>query len=203
MLTKLLSPRTQLYVAVLTLVLSGCQRTTPASPETLTGVIAQGWSGQAASLRLDAVTFSSESGTVLAEVPIGADGRFTTTLPTQEDVAGALTPVEGCESLEVSPSPLNVVYAEARVYASTAASAEKLGVLGYQADVAGTLVSVILIYADAAGRVSGSCQDLGLDFDLDLLEGWNQVLYAQRGNSTTLTTGDLPDGLRWRFYATQ
>lgn len=204
----ILSPRswrTWLYLAALTLVLSGCYRTpTPGTgtvTETLTGTVTEGWPGQPASLRLEAVTLASAK--VLAEVPIAADGRFTLTLPPREALADALTPAERlCGSLEVAPGSLEVLYAEARVYASADPDARQLGVLGYQADAAGSLVSVILIYAGAAGRVEGSCRELGLDMDLELLEGWNQVLHAQRGGSTTLTTGTLPGGLSWRYYAT-
>lgn len=206
MFRPVLSPLTWLYIVVLALILSGCQRTPSAGPDTfgpdtLAGVITEGWPGQPASLRLEAVTFLDA--TVLAEAPIGADGRFTMPLPGEQGVAGALTPLyEICDSLEVSPSPLDVLYAEARVYASTSANAEPVGVLGYQADSAEGLISVILVYAASAGRVSGSCRDLGLDFNLDLLEGWNQVLYTESRGGTTLTTGSLPDGLRWRYYAT-
>lgn len=193
------------------LVLSGCQRTPLTGSEALTGVITESWPGQAASLRLEAVTFSSA--TVLAEAPIGADGHFTMPLPGDQDVVDALTPVDAealcalfgpdpTSTTEVTPSPLDVLYAEARVYASAAADAEPLGVLGYQADSAEGLISVILVYAASAGTVEGSCGSGELVFDLDLVAGWNEVAYTQSGNSITLKTGGLPDRLSWRFYAT-
>lgn len=183
----------------------------PTGPRTLTGVVTEGWSGQSASLRLEAVTFSDAI--VLTEAPIGADGSFTVTLPDPQELADRLTPVEAdalcalyepdpATPPEVTPASLEALYAEARVYSSTAAEAEPVGVLGYQADTAAGLASVVQVYAASAGTVEGSCGDGALTFDLELVAGWNEVLHTESGGDTTLTAGSLPGGLRWRYYAT-
>lgn len=96
MFRSTLSPRTWRYLTALTLVLSGCQRAPPSGTVTVTGAIAgtvtEGWPGQAASLRLEAVTLASAK--VLAEAPIAADGRFALTLPARAILADAPTPAE-------------------------------------------------------------------------------------------------------------
>jgi len=181
----------------------------------LSGTV-ENWIGQAATLKAELA--DTVDSAVLAEAPMGADGSFSLTLPGEEQVADYLGPMPGtsCEedggtgTVVVTPSTLEVASVSYAAYDSADSNASLLGEVFHAVRSEGSSTIVYQLYAASSGTVTGSCistfeDENGVEatytrtYDMNLVAGWNDVMFTFTENSATSSTGNVPATARWEY----
>ena len=179
------------------------------SGEVLSGTV-QGWTGQAATVKAEAVDIGGQNLGVLAEAPLNADGTFSLTLPGAEGVAGKFAPYNPICSgeegvIEITPSPLELITVPYLYIYSTTGQA--IGSIAYESQTA----FVVQAYAASAATVEGSCVYTSGDsggsatstemYDINLAAGWNTIIYEGTEAGVIISTGDVPAAATWQYSA--